>query len=105
MGMPQRRRPVPKVERHITYRRIALELGRSRVWPSADKAGGPHREGDEPKPMMHERGKSDEAIVAVKPTNNAERSAAELVERRAEAKGNVYRQSTLRTQCRVGVTQ
>src|SRR5215210_7332306 len=25
--------------------------------------------------MMHERGKSDEAIVAVKPTNNAERSA------------------------------
>ena len=55
--------------------------------------------------MMHERGKSDEAIVAVKPTNNAERSAAELVERRAEAKGNVYRQSTLRTQCRVGVTQ
>ena len=36
--------------------------------------------------MMHGRGKSDEAIVAVKPANKAERSAAELVERRAEAK-------------------
>ena len=33
-------------------------------------------------------GKSDEAIVAVKPANKAERSAAELVERGAEAKGN-----------------
>ena len=55
--------------------------------------------------MMHGRGKSDEAVVAVKPTNNAERSAAELVERRAEAKGNAYRQSTLRTPSRVGVTQ
>ena len=31
--------------------------------------------------MMHGRGKSDEAIVAVKPANKAERSAAELVER------------------------
>ena len=38
--------------------------------------------------MMHGRGKSDEAIVAVKPANKAERSAAELVKRRAEAKGN-----------------
>jgi hypothetical protein len=38
--------------------------------------------------MMHGRGKSDEAIVAVKPANKAERSATELVERRAEAKGN-----------------
>jgi RNA-directed DNA polymerase len=38
--------------------------------------------------MMHGRGKSDEAIVAVKPANKAERSAAELVERRAETKGN-----------------
>ena len=49
---------------------------------------GPHREGDEPKPMMHEHRKSDIAIVAVKPANKAERSAAELVERRAVTKGN-----------------
>ena len=51
--------------------------------------------------MMHGRGKSDEAIVAVKPANKAERSAAELVERRAEAKGNACHQRMLRTQCRV----
>ena len=34
--------------------------------------------------MMNERGKSDTAIVAVKPANKAEQSAAELVEQRAE---------------------
>jgi hypothetical protein len=55
--------------------------------------------------MMHGRGKSGEAIVAVKPTNKAERSAAELVEPRAEAKGNVRHQSMLRTQCRVSMAQ
>ena len=38
--------------------------------------------------------KSDEAIVAVKPANNAERSAAELVERRAEAKGMCWLRRT-----------
>jgi hypothetical protein len=38
--------------------------------------------------MMHGREKSDPAIVAGKPTNKAERSAAELVERRAGTKGN-----------------
>jgi hypothetical protein len=48
--------------------------------------------------MMHGRGKSDSAIVAVKPVNNAEQSAAELVERRAETKGNANQQSTCRTQ-------
>ncbi len=44
--------------------------------------------------MMHGRGKSDAAIVAEKPTNKAERSAAEPVEPRAEAKGNASQQST-----------
>ena len=38
--------------------------------------------------MMHGRGKSDSAIVAGKPTNKAERSAAEPVEPRAETEGN-----------------
>ena len=37
--------------------------------------------------MMHGRWKSDFAIVAAMPTNKAERSAAEPVERRAEAQG------------------
>ena len=44
--------------------------------------------------MMHEREKSDPAIVAMKPANNAERSAAEPVEPRAVAKGNASQQST-----------
>ena len=43
------------------------------------------------------------AIVAAKPTN--ERSAAEPVERRAEAKGNAGQQSTGRTQSRGTVSQ
>lgn len=38
--------------------------------------------------MMHEREKSGLAVVAMKPTNKAERSAAELVEQRAGTKGN-----------------
>src|SRR6266540_2279011 len=55
--------------------------------------------------MMHGHEKSDSAIVAGKPTNKAERSAAELVEPRAETKGNAGRQSTCRTQSRTGVSQ
>jgi len=55
--------------------------------------------------MMHGGGKSGFAIVAVKPTNKAEQSAAELVEPRAEAKGNAGQQSTLRTQSRGSVSQ
>src|SRR3982074_680447 len=66
---------------------------------------GPHREDEESYPMMHGRGKSDSAIVAVKPTNKAERSAAEPVEPRAETKGNAGQQSMHRTQSWVGVSQ
>jgi group II intron reverse transcriptase/maturase len=55
--------------------------------------------------MMHGHEKSDSAIVAVKPTNTAERSAAEPVEPRAGAEGNAGWQSTLRTPSRAGVTQ
>ena len=50
---------------------------------------GPHREDEESKPMMHEPEKSDAAIVATKPANNAGRPAAEQVERRAGTEGNV----------------
>jgi RNA-directed DNA polymerase len=67
--------------------------------------GGPHREGEEPKPVTHGRGKSDAAIVAVKPTNKAEQSAAELVEPRAAAKGNADQRSTGRMQSRGTVEQ
>jgi RNA-directed DNA polymerase len=38
--------------------------------------------------MMHDREKSDSAIVAGKPTNKAVPTAAEPVEPRAEAKGS-----------------
>jgi len=41
--------------------------------------------------MMHGRWKSDSAIVAEKSVNKAELSAAELMERRAGAKGNKTR--------------
>ena len=65
--------------------------------------------------MMYGHEKSRSAIVAVKPTNNAERpaaeqsavapTAAEPVERRAETKGNAGQQSTCRAQSRVSVSQ
>ena len=55
--------------------------------------------------MMHGREKSDSTIVSGKPTNKAVPTAAEPVERRAGAKGNASQQSTLRTQCRIRVSQ
>jgi RNA-directed DNA polymerase len=55
--------------------------------------------------MMNGCEKSDSAIVAAKPANNAEQSAAESVEPRAEAKGNAGQQSTRRTQNRESVSQ
>jgi hypothetical protein len=54
--------------------------------------------------MMHEREKSDLAIVAVKLANKAERSAAELVERRAGTEGNAIQHSTCRAQNRISVS-
>src|SRR5262245_58412956 len=54
--------------------------------------------------MMHGRGKSDSAIVAVKPANKAEQSAAEPVEPRAGAKGNAGQHSTGRSQSRGAVS-
>jgi retron-type reverse transcriptase len=55
--------------------------------------------------MMHGRWKSDSAIVAGKSVNKAELSAAELMERRAGAKGNVDQQTTCRAQNRASVSQ
>jgi len=55
--------------------------------------------------MMHGHEKSDSVIVAAKPANKAERSAAELVEPRAETKGNAGWQSTRRTQSRISVSK
>jgi RNA-directed DNA polymerase len=55
--------------------------------------------------MMHERGKSDTAIVAGKPTNKVERSIAEPVEPRAVTEGSASQHSTRRTQSRESVSQ
>ena len=55
--------------------------------------------------MMHGHEKSRSAIVAVKPTNKAERTAAEPVERRAETKGNADQQRTRRTQRRISMSK
>ena len=55
--------------------------------------------------MMHGHERSRSAIVAVKPTNKAERTAAEPVERRAETKGNADQQRTRRTQRRISVSK
>src|SRR6516165_3510495 len=54
---------------------------------------------------MHGREKSDSAIIAVKPTNNAVPTAAEPVEPRAGAKGNARQQSTHVTQALERVRQ
>src|SRR5215831_10458032 len=55
--------------------------------------------------MMHGPEKSDLAIVAGKPANKAEQSAAESVERRVGTNGNANQQSTCRTQSRMSVSQ
>jgi RNA-directed DNA polymerase len=55
--------------------------------------------------MMHEREKSDTAVVAAKPTNKAGATAGESVEPRAGTKRNAGEQSTRRTLSRVRVTQ
>ena len=54
--------------------------------------------------MMNGREKSDPAIVAGKPTNKAERSAAEPAEPRAGTKGNAEPIDTLRTPSRAGAS-
>src|SRR4051794_34066900 len=53
--------------------------------------------------MMNGRGRSDSAIVAVKPTNKAGQPGAESGEPRAETKGNMGQQSTRRAQNRESV--
>ena len=92
------------VEEQITRKRIASELGRSRVRPEQFRfwsaSGRENR-----KPMMNERGKSDPAVVATKLANKAERSVAEPVEPRAGTKGNANQQHSGRTQSRETVTQ
>jgi RNA-directed DNA polymerase len=53
--------------------------------------------------MMHGREKSDSAIRAMKPANKAGQPAAEWVEQRAEAEGNMVEPRTRRTPSRESV--
>ena len=55
--------------------------------------------------MMHGRGESDSVVVAAKPANKAEPSAAEPGEPRTGTKGNARQQSTRRMQRRESVSQ
>lgn len=68
------------------------------------KSTGPHREGDELKPVMHEREKSDPATVAAKPANEPARAGEEAVERRAGGKENATQDGTGRTPSRITVS-
>src|SRR5271157_5207215 len=54
---------------------------------------------------MNGQEKSDPAIVAERPTNEAERSASEPAEPRAGAEGKTLRQSAFRRQGRVDASQ
>jgi hypothetical protein len=65
---------------------------------------GPRREGDEPKPTMHDEEKSDCAIVAVKLANKVGQPAAEPMEPRAEAEENARQDGMHRTPSREGMS-
>src|SRR5258708_28210508 len=67
-------------------------------------SSGPHREGEESKPMKHGQEKSDLFAVAKKPANKPGRLGAELVEPRKRTKGNMVEQHTCRTLRRASVT-
>jgi RNA-directed DNA polymerase len=66
---------------------------------------GPHREGEEPKPMMHEPEKSDSFKVAVKPANKLGSLSAESVEPREGIEGNADKPDMPRTPSRSGMPQ
>ena len=76
------------VEDPITHKRKTSELGRSRGRPGKGRSHRSHGEGDEPKPMMNGREKSDPAVVAAKSTNEAGQLGEEWMEPRAGTEGN-----------------
>ena len=64
---------------------------------ASEVMSGPHREGEESKPMKHGQEKSDLFIIALKPTNKPGRLGTELVEPRERTEGNMGEQHTYRT--------
>jgi hypothetical protein len=67
----------------FVVRGVACRSGRG---PQGERRGGD--------PLMHDRGKSDGLVVPAKPPNNAEFSAAEVVEERRPAEGNAASKRT-----------
>src|SRR5437764_9437476 len=67
-------------------------LGSGRRYRVGAEYDGPHREGEEQKPMMHGHEKSDPAIVARTSEQRGGEEAAESEERRKENKGKAERQ-------------
>src|SRR5882724_7834061 len=80
----------------------AREPGGPRVARCDGTAGRIGKVGDQT-PMTHDSRKSDGSVVPKKPPNNAGTLAAEVVEGRGPAKGNVDQQNAPRTQCRTSV--
>src|SRR4029077_1115180 len=84
---------------------LCTGTGRSPTWPLQKSWSGPHREGEESKPMKHGQEKSDLFIIALKPTNKPGRLGAELAEPRERTEGNMGEQHTYRTLRRISVSQ
>src|SRR5437016_8368391 len=80
---------------------LCTGTGRSPTWPLQMSWSGPHRKGEESKPMKHGQEKSDLFIIALKPMNKPGRLGAELVEPRERTEGNMGEQHTYRTLCRI----
>src|SRR5260221_2062368 len=80
---------------------LCTGTGRSPTWPLQKSWSGPHREGEESKPMKHGQEKSDLFIIALKPTNKPGRLGAELVEPRERTEGNMAEQHTYWTLRRI----
>ena len=76
------------VEDPITHKRKSRNLGDLTFGRAKVCRTGPHGEGDEPKPMMNGREKSDPAVVAAKSTNEAGQPGEEWMEPSAGTKGN-----------------
>ena len=76
------------VEGPITHKGKTSELGDLAFGRAKVCCTGSHGEGDEPKPMMNGREKSDPAVGAAKSTNEAGQPGEEWMEPRAGTKGN-----------------
>ena len=93
-GIPRGQRPRARTETPRTG------TGRSRVHPRTAVCLGTHREVQGRTPMMNGHGKSDRPVVPAKSPNKAGQPAAEGMEGRGLAKGNLPQQNASRTPSR-----